>query len=219
MQTLKAMKRSKTDKLVTMRSNGMIPAVVYGALVENTPISISSALFDKVLKVAGESSSIVLDIEGAEGKSAPVDVLIHEVQLHPVKGYPIHVDFLAIDVNKPIQVNIPLEFVGVAPAEKDNLGILVKVLHEVHVEALPKNLPHAIEIDISSLVALGDQIHARDITLPSGVTLITEAEEVVATIAAIKEEKEEDSAPVDLSAIEVEKKGKKEEGEETPAAE
>jgi large subunit ribosomal protein L25 len=213
MQTLKAMKRSKADKLATVRSNGMVPAVVYGALVENTPISISSKEFDKVLKVAGESSSIVLDIDG--GKK--IDALIHEVQFHPVKGFPIHVDFLAIDMNKPIQVNMPIEFTGVAKGEKDGAGTLVKVLHEVEIEALPKNLPHAIDVDVTGLTLVGDQIHAKDIVLPSGVTLITEGEEVVATLAALKEEKEEESAPVDLSAIEVEKKGKKEEEPEAAA--
>jgi large subunit ribosomal protein L25 len=206
MQTLKAMKRSKADKLKAMRNNGMVPAVVYGALVENTPVSISSVLFDKVLKVAGESNTILLDIEG----SKPVDVLIQEVQFHPVKGYPVHVDFLAVDVNKPIKVTVAVEFTGVAPAEKESLGTLVKVLHEVEVEALPKNLPHAIDVDISTLVAVGSQIHASDLVMPNGVTLITEGSEVVATIAAIQEEKEEEAAPVDLSAIEVEKKGKKE---------
>jgi large subunit ribosomal protein L25 len=207
MQTLKATKRSKTDKLKAMRNNGMVPAVVYGALVENTPVSISSVLFDKVLKVAGESNTILLDIEG----SKPVDVLIQEVQFHPVKGYPVHVDFLAVDVNKPIKVTVAVEFTGVAPAEKESLGTLVKVLHEVEVEALPKNLPHAIEVDISALAAVGSQIHASDLAMPNGVTLITEGAEVVATIAAMQEVKEEEAAPVDLSAIEVEKKGKKEE--------
>ena len=211
MQTLKAMKRSKADALVSMRNNGMIPAVVYGALVENTPISISSVDFEKVLKVAGESSSIVLDIDGKK-----VDVLIHEVQDHPVRGYPIHVDFLAIDMNKAIEVSVPIEFIGVAPAEKENLGTLVKVLHDLEIEALPKNLPHSISVDISSLRAIGDQIHVRDFSLPEGVISITDVNEVVALIAAMKSEKEEESAPIDLSSIEVEKKGKKEE-EPTPA--
>lgn len=203
MQTLLASKRSKTDTLGNIRSNGMIPAVVYGARVENTSISVPSVDFIKAWKVAGESSTIVLDIE-----SKKIDVLIHDLQVDPVKGFPIHVDFLAIDMNKPVEVSIPLEFIGIAPAEKSGLGTLVKVLHEVEVKALPKDLPHAIEVDISSLETLENQIHVSDIKLPSGVSMITESGEVVALVAAAKEEKEE--APVDLSAIEVEKKGKKE---------
>jgi large subunit ribosomal protein L25 len=203
MQTLTATKRSKTDKLGDVRKNGMIPAVVYGARVENTMISVPSALFSKVLKVAGESSTIVVEFEGKK-----IDVLIHDVQVDPVKGHPIHVDFLAIDMNKPVEVKIPLEFIGVAPAEKNGLGVLVKVLHEVEIKALPKDLPHAIEVDVSALATLEDQIHVRDIKTAKEVTMLTDLDEVVALVSTVKEEVEE--APVNLDAIEVEKKGKKE---------
>lgn len=217
MNTLTATKRSKTDKLGDIRNNGMIPAVVYGVRVENTMISVSSVDFEKVLKVAGESSTILLEIKGDESKKEPaqkVDVLIHDMQLDPIRGFATHIDFLAIDMNKPVEVTIPVEFVGIAPAEKEGLGVLVKVIHEVEVEALPKNLPHNVVVDLSVLVALNDQIHIKDIVLPSEVKMITDGEEVVALIAPIKEEVI-DETPVDLSAIEVEKKGKKE--EEAPA--
>ncbi len=197
--------RSKTDKLATVRLNGMVPAVVYGASMENTSISVSSIEFIKVFKEAGESSTIVLDLGNKK-----VDVLIHDVQFDPVKSFPLHVDFLAVDMNKPVEVTIPLEFTGVAPAEKSGLGTLVKALHEVEIKALPKDLPHNFVIDISSLNTLEDKIHVRDIKLGSGVTMLTDAEEIVALVAIVKEVKEEDVA-IDLSAIEVEKKGKKEE--------
>lgn len=197
--------RSKTDKLATVRLNGMVPAVVYGASMENTSISVSSIEFIKVFKEAGESSTIVLDLGNKK-----VDVLIHDVQFDPVKSFPLHVDFLAVDMNKPVEVSIPLEFTGVAPAEKSGLGTLVKALHEVEIKALPKDLPHNFVIDISSLNTLEDKIHVRDIKLGSGVTMLTDSEEIVALVATVKEVKEEDVA-IDLSAIEVEKKGKKEE--------
>ena len=210
MQTLTATKRSKTDKLATVRSNGMVPAVVYGARVENTSISVPSVAFKKVFKEAGESTAITLDLEGVK-----IDVLIHDLQVDPVHGFPIHVDFLAIDMNKPVEVAIPLEFVGIAPAEKNGLGTLVKVIHEVEIEALPKDLPHTISVDVSGLETLEHQIHAKDIILPVGVTMITDGDEVVALVTVAKEEKEEETV-VDLSSIEVEKKGKKE--EEAPTA-
>jgi len=191
----------------------MVPAVVYGARVENTMISVSSTDFGKILKKAGESSTIVLEIKDDSekgGVSQNIDVLIHDIQVDPVKGFPIHVDFLAIDMNKPVEVTIPVEFIGVAPAEKNSLGVLVKVIHEIDIEALPKDLPHNVTVDVSVLVALDDQIHIKDIVLPKGVKMITDENEVIALIAAIKEEVEE-SAPVDLASIEVEKKGKKDE--------
>ena len=214
MNTLTATKRSKTEKLYAIRNNGMVPAVVYGAQVENTLVSVLSTDFVKILKIAGESSTIVLDIAGAseKDKATKVDVLIHEVQVDPVKGHPIHIDFLAIDINKPVEVTIPLLFTGLAKAEKDGFGTLVKVLHEIDIEALPKDLPHDITVDVTRIATLEDKIHASDIKLPKGVTLITDGEEVVALVAAVKEEVEE-TAPVDLSAIEVEKKGKSEDAE------
>jgi large subunit ribosomal protein L25 len=220
MQTLTATKRSKKDMLSTIRNNGMVPGVVYGARVENTPISVPSVLFGKILKEAGESSTIVLEVKGDKDAIKKIDVLIHEVQVDPVKGQPIHVDFLAIDINKSIQVKVSIEFVGIALGEKNGLGVLVKVLHEIMIEALPKDLPHSVSVDITSLENLNDQIHVKDINLPKGVTAITDPNEVVALLAAVKEEIiEEVVAPVDLSAIEVEKKGKKEEVEETLPAE
>jgi large subunit ribosomal protein L25 len=145
-----------------------------------------------------------------------LNTLIHDIQVNPITDEPIHADFLVIDINKAIKVNIPVEFEGVSNAVKGGLGTLVKVLHEIEIEALPKDLPHNLVVDISKLETVDDQILVSDIVLPKGVTMITPTEEVVASIALQKEEVEE-SAPIDLSAIEVEKKGKKE--EETPASE
>ena len=228
---LTAIKRSKTDKLATIRHNGMVPAVVYGASVENTTISVSSVLFEKVFKIAGETSAIILELEdvneeknssselGKVKNKKKIDVLIHDVQVDPIKGFPIHIDFLAIDINKPIEVQVPIEFVGIAQAEKDGLGVLVKVLHQFEVEALPKDIPHSIVVDVTSLAVLDAKIHVKDVTLPLGVKMLTEIDEVIALIAPMKEEKEEEATPVDLSAIEVEKKGKKEEEEAQPTEE
>jgi large subunit ribosomal protein L25 len=221
MNILTATKRSKADKLAIIRSNGMIPAVVYGVRVENTMISVPAVDFQKILKIAGESSTILLEIKGDEAKkeaSQKVDVLIHDMQVDPIRGFPTHIDFLAIDMNKPVEVTIPVEFIGVAPAEKNSLGVLVKVIHEIEVEALPKDLPHNVTVDVSVLDVLDSQIHIKDITLPKGVKMITDMNEVVALISAIKEEVV-DETPVDLSAIEVEKKGKKDEEPEAEAPE
>ncbi len=210
MNTLTATKRSKTDKLADIRSNGMVPAVVYGAQVENTPISVSSVNFQKLFKVVGETSTIVLEISDDKKGVKKVDVLIHDMQVDPIKGFPIHIDFLAIDMNKPIEVAVPIEYTGLALGEKNGVGVLVKVLHEVEIEALPKDIPSSIIVDVTKLANLDDKIIVKDLVLTKGVRVITEEDEVVALISAIKEEVIEDT-PVDLSAIEVEKKGKKEE--------
>lgn len=197
----------KRDLKVNLEKD-QIPAVYYGSGNPTTPVVISVNEFKKIWAKAGDTSAINLSVDGKN-----IDVLVHQVQLDPVKNTPIHVDFLVIDVNKKISVSVPLEFVGVSAAVKGGLGVLVKVMHEVEIEALPKDLPHVLEVDISPLVDLESSLHAKDIKLASGVTLVTKADEVIAAIAPHKEEKEVEA--VDLSKIEVEKKGKK---EEEPAA-
>lgn len=211
MFTIKAKTRDPKADVSALRKGGEIPAVFYGMGKETTPITISSVEFKKIWHKAGESSTVKIEAE-----SGAVDTLIHEVQVHPITDEPIHVDFLVVDMNKKITVSVPLEFIGVSLAVKGGLGSLVKVLHEVEVEALPKDLPHNLSVDIAKLITIHDVVKVSDIVVPAGVAMITSSEEVVASIAVQKEEVE--AAPVDLSAIEVEKKGKKEE-EEVPIAE
>ena len=204
MFTLAAKKRDSVGDNTALRDKGMMPAVFYGSGKETTPIAVSLVEFEKVWRKAGESTPVILSTDNGE-----VSTLIHEVQFQPIKGTPLHADFLVVDMNKDVEVSVPLEFTGEAPAAKSGLGTLTKVLHEVTVRALPNDLPHSIMVDISVLETLENQIHVSDLVAPKGVTIVTEGHEVVALVAAQKEETE--SAPVDLSTIEVEQKGKKEE--------
>lgn len=187
------------------RKSGKIPAVYYGPKETTTPIWLAEKDFLKVLKKAGETSVISLS-----GVGSDVEALVHIIDREPVKDAIRHVDFYAIEKGKKITLAVPLNFVGISPAIKDLGGTLVKVLHELHIEALPKDLPHIINVDISSLALFGSQILAKDVKLSSGVLLTQHAQDVVAAIAEPREEKEEEAAPIDLSAIEVEKKGKEE---------
>jgi large subunit ribosomal protein L25 len=191
------------------RIAGFIPAVVYGPKMESVSISVPEVEFNKVWKSAGESTVITL-----ESEKASFDVLIHDIARNVVTDKIIHVDFYAVDKNKTVEINVPIEFVGTAPAVKALGGVLMKVAHEITIEALPKDLPHVLEVDISSLVDFDSQITAGSITLPAGVTLVTEADEVIALVSAAKEESETDTGPVDISSIELsEKKGKKEDAD------
>ncbi len=203
MLSLDVTKRSKADNVAHMRSNGMVPGVVYGANIENTSISFEKKAFDKIFKEAGESSPINLVLDGKN-----IQTLIHEVQVDPVKSITHHVDFLAVDANVKTNVAVHLNFTGVSEAVKAGLGNLVKVMHEIEITALPKDIPHEIEVNIAALIDLDSQITAGDLVLPKGVELAVKAEDIVASIATMKEEIE--TAPVDLASIEVEKKGKKE---------
>lgn len=214
MLTLKTEIRSKTDKLDKIRKAGKVPAVFYGKEEASTPISIPKINFLKVWKEAGESS--VITLETSEGNK---ESLIQAVDLDPITGTPRHADFYVFEKGHKVTVELPLEFIGISPAIKDLGGILVKVLYELKIEAMPKDLPHNIEIDISTLANFGDQVLAKDIKLPKGVELKEHPEEVVALVSAPREEKEEEAVPIDLSAIEVEKKGKEEEATETNESE
>jgi len=214
MLTLKVEIRDKQTKAEDVRKAGKVPAVFYGKKEASTPITIPKIDFLKVWKEAGESS--VVTLETPEGVK---ESLIQDVDLDPVTGVPRHADFYVFEKGHKVEVELPIEFIGTSPAVKDLGGMLVKVLHELKVEAMPKDLPHNITIDISSLINFGDQILAKDIVLSTGVELKENLEEVVALVSAPREEKEEEVAPVDLSTIEVEKKGKEEEPTENNESE
>src|SRR3989344_4516611 len=214
MLTLKTQRRDIKIKPEVLRETGQIPAVFYGKKEASTPISIPKVDFLKVWKEAGESS--VVTLETSEGIK---ESLIQDVDIDPVSGSPRHADFYVFEKGHKVIVELPIEFTGVSGAVKEQGGILIKVLHELKVEAMPKDLPHNIIIDISPLANFGDQVLAKDISLPTGVVLKEHAEEVVALVSAPREEKEEEAAPIDLSTIEVEKKGKEETEEGTEAGE
>ena len=203
--------------LIALRKSGKMPAVFYGPKEKSTPIVISQVEFIKVWKKAGESSVIALTVATKTGATAhdEHEALIHAIDVHPVTGMPRHADFYVIEKGKKVKVDVKLTFDGVAPAVKDLGGILVKVLREVEIEAVAKDLPSELHVDIAALVDMKSVISAKDIKLPTGVTLITREDEIVASIAEAKEEVEEAPTAVDMSAIEVEKKGKEaKEGEE-----
>ncbi len=210
MLNLKAEKRENKANPKTLRAEGGIPAVFYGRKAKSTPITINKGEFDKVWREAGETTIITLDTP--EGK---VDTLIHDVQFDPITDVPTHIDFYVVEAGQEIEVEVPLEFVGVAPAVKELGGILVKVVHEVEVKAPANKIPRHIEVDISALATLESHIAIGDLKFPEGVKPTAEANEIVAAVSVVEEEKEDAPTTIDMSAIEVEKKGKKE--EEAPA--
>jgi large subunit ribosomal protein L25 len=206
MLELKTVARSAKEKV----KEGFMPAVYYGGHTTSTPVFVDSIEFNKVFRYAGESASVTLVT--ADGKET---VMIQDVQRHPVKNHIIHADFYVLEKGQKVHVKIPLTFIGESAAVKAG-GMLVKVMHELSVEADPSKLPHDLEVDLTLLATSGDAIHIKDIKLPAGVELYhVSGDEVIASIAA---QHEETDAPVavDLNAIEVEKKGKK---EDEPAAE
>jgi len=202
---LKTTKRDINTKNKIIREGGDIPAVFYGQKSKSTPITINQADFKKVWKTAGESSVVTLLMDGKD-----IDVLIHDVALNPVTDEPIHSDFLVIDKNKKVTVKIPLEFIGESNAVKTLGGVLVKVVHELEVEAFPKDLPQKITVDLSALENLDSHISIGDLKISDDVAPTASHNEILVSVSVQKEEIEDVKPEADLSEIEVEKKGKKE---------
>src|SRR3989344_9324044 len=128
-------------KVHALRKAGFLPGVVYGEKMQSQSVQVLQSDFMKVFRRAGESTIFKLKIEG--GKD--IDVLIYGVTFDPLKDIPQHVDFYAVSQDRILRHKVPIEFVGEAPVVKQQGGIFVKVMQEIDIEALPKDLPHAIE--------------------------------------------------------------------------
>lgn len=200
--TLTYEKRDAKAVPTTLRNAGKIPAVFYGRTQASVSITLSTKEFEKVWKKAGETAIVNL-----QNGSDEVQALIHDVDKHPVTGVPRHADFYVFEKGQKLKIKIPIEFTGVSPAVKDLGAVLVKVMHDLEIEAAPKDLPQKIEVDISPLSAFGSVITAKEVKLPEGVTLVVSPDDIVASVYEPKEEAVEE-VPVDLGAIEVAKKGK-----------
>ncbi|MEK7503100.1 MAG: 50S ribosomal protein L25, partial [Patescibacteria group bacterium] len=181
---------------------------------ESTPIALKETEFIKAWKSAGESSILELEIDGKKE-----NVLIHDIDFDPLKDNPIHADFLVVEMNKPIKVDVKIEFTGESDAVKAG-GSLVKVMHEIHIEALPKDLPSEIVVDISSIKEMGGSIKIEDIKIPSGVTILNSPSVMVVFVEAPKTEEElkaEEATAAGASLETIEVVGKKEKEAEAAA--
>lgn len=203
MTTLSVTSRETLGKSVkNLRNQGSVPAVVYGHGLKTISVTVDRIAFDKVYKQVGESSLVDLVVDG--GKS--IKTLVQEVQFHPTTGTVQHVDFHQVRMDEKLEVDIPLRFVGEAPAVKELGGILVKAVNELKVECLPKDLVHEIEIDITSLAEFNHSLHVKDIKLPAGLKVLSPShDEVVVTVtpprseaelAALKTEVKEDVSQI-----------------------
>jgi len=172
----------------------MIPAVVYGPKQVNLSITVERKEFEKIFKEAGESSVITL-----KGLEKPLDVLIHDVAFNAVRSEVQHIDFYALEVGKELTTDVPLEFIGESTVEKIG-GMINKILHEVKVTCQPTDLPHNIEVDISTLTEIDDKILVSDLIIPKGVKIDTPVNEVVVIVAKEREEEPEEVAPEAESA-------------------
>ncbi len=211
MQTLelKAQKRAgfgkKTKKL---RQEGFVPAELYGKGVENIHLTLNGPEFEKVYKEGGENTIVNIQVDG---ETRPV--LIHDVQIDPVSQQFLAVDLYQVNLDEKITTNVPLEFVGESHAVEELEGVLIKALDEVEIEALPMNIPHSIEVDISVLDDFHKSITVADLKVTGDFVIKTDPETGVASVAEPREEEEEPTEEMSVEDVLVEGE-KKEEGAE-----
>lgn len=180
---LKVEIRSKKEKL----GKDFLAGIIYGPGSENILIKVKMNDFIKVYNQAGESNLIELEIGGSE----KIPALIKDYQRDPVKDFYSHVDFYKVDMDKKVTAEIPLDFIGESKAVKELGGLLIKNIDSLEVECLPKDLIDHIDVDISSLLDLGDIIQVKDIKVNNNLKIFNNPDDAVVSVVEPKQEKEE----------------------------
>ncbi len=201
-------------KVKRLRRSGLLPATVYGKGVEPIAVQVDVRSFQAIYRRAGRTSLIELHIAG----HPPLTAFIHALQRHPVTRNIIHADFRAVDLRQEVEVAIPLHIEGKSPLVESGEAVLNQVLSAVEIRALPTAIPAHLTVDISMLDSFDKSIHARDLTLPHGVTLVTPGDELVVGLAhtrAAESEEEEAAAetPAEPELVRERRESKEEEEE------
>lgn len=205
--------KTRSTHVGAIRRSGAIPAILYGHGIDPQNLEVDSRKFQKLFTGAGYTTMVTLSIEG--GAEHPV--FIRDVQIHPLKSTITHIDFYKVRMDEAITAKVPLKFIGESTAVKNLSGIFVRNMDELEVEALPKDMPHDIEVDISALVDFENALHVKDIKLPQGVTTHKDAEEVIALVQPPRSEAElealSEEVKEDVENVEGVKKEEPAEGE------
>jgi large subunit ribosomal protein L25 len=190
--TLAARPRAVVGKHVAhLRRGGVLPGVVYGAGVESTAIEFDAHEFELLHRQTGRHAVVDLQLDGSQ----PQPVLLHVIQEHPISRRPIHVDFLAVNMQEERTVDVRIVAVGHSEAVERLGGVLLHLRDEVIVRAKPDDLPSSIELDITPLDTFEGVLHASDLIIPPGVTLVTDPSEPVARVQAPRIEEEPEVEP------------------------
>ena len=194
--TLEASKRDVIGKKVRfIRREGSTPANMYGHGLDSVALQVDTKKLKQVLARAGQTDLISLKM-GSE--DSPVMVLVREVQKNHLTNDLLHVDFYQVNMTEKITADIPLVFVGEAPALKEKNVSLIHLINSLHIEALPDQLPHSLQVDISKLEDTEHAIFVKDIPLSEGVTLLSDPEQMV--IKAVEARHEVEEVPVAAEA-------------------
>ena len=177
--TLRAEPRTVVGKKVrALRRQGLVPGVVYGPVIDGTiAVSVEERELLRIYKAIGLNSLLTLEWDGGSQ-----GVFIREVQVDPVRWNPLHVDFFAPNLRQKIHSTVP---VVLGEASSDLVGLLNLAIDHVEIEGLPANLPSNLHVDVSAVTAVGQHVTAGELTMPEGITLITDPETVLVTVSAL----------------------------------
>ncbi|HJY98297.1 MAG TPA: 50S ribosomal protein L25 [Patescibacteria group bacterium] len=176
-------------KVKNLRKDGLLPGNVFGKKIKSQAIQVPLKDFVKVYKDVGETGLVTLAV-GKEERP----VLVHNLQVDPVKNTPVHVDFLQVDLKEKVTAGVPVELTGESPAEKQGVGTVVQQLMEIEVEALPTDLPEKFEVNVEALSEVDQAIYVKDIKVDRAkVEIKADAEALVAKVEP--PQKEEVIAP------------------------
>jgi len=191
-----------------LRAQGRIPAILYGRGRESLPLALDPRALERILRAGGANTLLDLTVEGHPEIKDTV-ALVKELQRDPLRGTIVHADLYAVDLNRTVRVEVPVHLVGKARGLEFG-GILEHTLREIELECLPRAIPDFIEVDVTAL-EVGDVLHARDIQLPEGVTMVTDPEQAVVAVALPQAESagEAAAAPAEAAAAPAAEGGEK----------
>jgi len=203
-----------------LRRSGMVPAIVYGEKRPPVPVTVDPKAIKAILaSETGENTLFQLRLDGAQGKTR--HVMMRERQRHPVSGSLVHIDFIRVDMDKMVEVEVPLHIVGVATGVKNDGGLLDYVVRSIHVRCLPSDIPDRADVNVEEM-EIGHVFRAKDLAIDAKVELIDDPEQALVVISAPAKEVEPavEAAPeAEAEGAPAEGEEKKEEGGESKATE
>ena len=205
---INAEKRNVVGKQVkALRRQGILPGVIYGRHIEAFPIQMDAHNAALILDKLTASSLITIDVDGEK-----FNVLMRDRQRDVIFGDLLHVDFLVVSLTEKLRATIELKLVGEAPVADNPEVVVTQVLNDIEIEAFPQDLPEVIEVDISKLETVDDEITVADLDLGENIAILTDPNETIVSVGYVAQEEVAEEAEV--VEPEVVEKGKKEAAEE-----
>ena len=170
-------------KVKKLRKEGLLPGNIFGTDFKSTPITVKYSEFRHVYKIAHETGIVYLQLDKKD-----IPTLVKHIQRHPIDSSVLHVDFRKIDLTQKIETEVPVKITGSSEAVNQKGGVLLTLSTHLVLEALPQDIPNAIEVDISVLKELGNEIKVKDLPKNEAYTIVTDPEKVIVSVTAHKEE-------------------------------